>query len=260
MSGTIPAASTPRILTFDLETAPAHVLVFGQYKQNISNVQVIQPDRVISFSAKWHDRRKVIFRSEYHHSRDDMLTTFWTLMDSADIAVHFNGSTFDMPWMRRETALAGLGPWSPVQEVDLLRVVRGRFKFMSNKLENVAKQFGVGEKLPNGGFQLWRDIEVGTAAEKQKAWSLMRRYNIQDTLVEEALYDRLLPWIPSHPHMGLYADDGTNCCARCGGQDLVKRGFAYTGLGKFQQYRCGACGSWSRGGRALARVDVRGVA
>lgn len=249
-------SGTPKILTLDIETAPATALVFGQYKQNIGNIQVVKPDRVIAFAAKWHGDKRVMFYSEYHDGRDAMIGAFNDLLNTADIVVHFNGGTFDMPWIRREIALAGLTPFSPVQEVDLLRVVRKQFRFMSNKLENIAKVFGVGLKMETGGFQLWRDIEVGSEEEQAKAWAKMRKYNKQDVVVTEALYDRLLPWIDGHPNVNVYVDDESGC-PNCQQHNLRREGYAYTKLGKYPRFQCRDCGKWSRGKKSLVLADQR---
>jgi DNA-directed RNA polymerase subunit RPC12/RpoP len=167
-----------------------------------------------------------------------------------------------MPWIRREIALAGLSIPSPVREVDLLRVIRKQFRFMSNKLENVVKMFGLPHKMETGGFGLWRDIEVGSAAEKQAAWNKMRDYCINDTAIEESLYDYLLPWIPGHPHVGLWredADDLDDVCQNCGSKNLVREGYYYSPLGKYPRFHCRNCGKWGKSRRSVRFEAVRGV-
>ena len=90
------------------------------------------------------------------------------------------------------------------------------------------------------------------------AWLLMRKYNKGDVDITDKVYTRFLPWIGSHPHVGLYAvDPELNRCGRCGGK-VTRQGYAYTGVGKFQRYKCiGDCGSWSRGKNRVAGVDIR---
>ncbi len=36
------------------------------------------------------------------------------------------------------------------------------------------------------------------------AWKVMEKYNKQDVLLLEKVYDRLLPWIKSHPNHHLF--------------------------------------------------------
>jgi len=253
-----PVAATgglPKTLTLDIETSPILAYTWGLFDQNISIGQIVEPTRMLSWAAKWHGSKRVLFASEFHDGHDAMVRQIHALLDEADIVVHFNGSTFDMPHLRREFALLDLPPYSPVQEVDLLKVARSRFRFPSNKLDYLAGQFDLGGKLHHTGFQLWRDCLAGD----EKAWNLMRRYNKRDVVITEQLYDRLRPYMKTHPHMGLFSGE-VDCCSRCGSVDLEKRGFAYTGVSAFQQFRCRACGSWSRGSKSTARVDSRGVA
>lgn len=251
--------SKPKVLTLDIETSPATALVFGQRRQEISNIQIIKPDRILGVGAKWTHEDNVQWRSEYHHGRNVMIPWIRDLLNQADIVVHFNGSTFDMPWLRREIAEDGLTPYSPVQEVDLLTVVRKQFRYTSNKLENMVRVFGAGLKMNNGGFQLWRDIEIGDEDTQRKAWAIMRRYCKQDVKIEEELYFRLLPYIPNHPHVGLYSDDpaGEEVCTNCGSNNLRLEGYAYTKVSRYQRYQCRECGKWGRGKRALAIVEGR---
>lgn len=253
---------SPRVLTVDIETAPATALVFGQRRQDISNIQIIKPDRILGIGAKWAHEDKVEWRSEYHHGAEVMIPWIRDRLSEADVVVHFNGSTFDMPWIRRAVAEQGLAPHSPVQEVDLLRVVRKQFRFQSNKLENMVRVFGTGLKMETGGFQLWRDIEIGDDDAKRLAWNKMRRYCKQDVLIEEQLYFRLRTYIPNHPHMGLWATDPTaeDLCDVCASNNLRNEGFAYTKVGKYQRFQCRDCGKWGRGKRALLIVEGRGVA
>ena len=95
-------------------------------------------------------------------------------------------------------------------------------------------------------------------AGKEKAWNLMRKYNKQDVVITEKLYDKLLPWIPNHPNKGLH-DDIDDACPNCAGTDLRREGFAYTSLGKYQQYQCRDCGKWLRSGKRLNGTDLRGI-
>lgn len=246
--------STPKILTLDLETSPLLVYTWGLWQQNVAINQIVDPTRVISWAAKWHDKAQVLFGSEHHHGAEEMIQRIYNLVDEADVVVHFNGGTFDMPHLRREFSIRGFAPYSPAQEIDLLKVVKNRFRFPSNKLDYVSRQFGLGGKVSHTGFDLWKKCLQGD----DQAWSLMRKYNKGDVIVTEQLYDKLRPFIKNHPHMGLYSHE--DCCQSCGGTDLERRGYAYTPTAVFQRYRCRACGLWSRSGKSVDRVDARGVA
>jgi rRNA maturation protein Nop10 len=247
-------STDPKILTLDIETSPSVAHVWGLFKQTVSLSQLQEATKLISFAAKWRGQKPVLFYSDFHDGHEVMVQRAHDLIDQADVVVHFNGKTFDMPHLRREFIMAELPPPSPVKEVDLLQVVKANFRFVSNKLQHVSTQLGLAGKVSHTGHDLW----VRCMAGDPKAWALMRKYNKGDVVLTEQVYDRLLPWIGSHPHVGLYVMEGDRC-QRCGSDQLIKRGQAYTPLGVFQQYRCEECKSWSRGGKRLAGVDIRGV-
>lgn len=252
----------PRILTLDIETSPNVAHVWGLFKQTVSLNQLIESTEVISFAAKWHDSDEVIFYSIYDFEKKQitskakqrMLRAAHALIDVADIVIHYNGKSFDMPHLRREFWRYEMPPPSPVKEVDLLQAVRSQFRMTSNKLQYVSTYVGLEGKVETGGHELW----LGCMAGDYDSWLLMREYNKWDVVQTELLYDRMLPWIPGHPHMGLYEDE-VHACQRCGSTNLTKQGFAYTLTGKYQQYRCGKCKSWSRGKKNLMMVDERGI-
>ena len=262
-----------KLLTLDIETAPALGDVWSLWNVNVGLSQLRQVSTVICFAAKWHDSTKVEYFSDFHHGHEDMVAAAYDLLGDADAVQHYNGTRFDLPHLRREFLLAGMPPHKPVQEIDLMKVVKAKFRFMSNKLDHVAQQLGIGSKVSHAGHSLWVRCMAGTAelakpeaqrnqvilADAAKAWAQMKRYNIGDVRLTEELGDRLKPWIHNYPHAGLHTGQ-ESCCNRCASVDLERRGYAYTPLGKFQQYRCNECGGWSRGKTTLARVNERGVA
>lgn len=248
--------SKPRILTWDIENSPASGWFWGStYNTNI--VEVIQPSRVMSFAAKWRGEKTVQYFSDHHDGHDVMIEKAWELLDEADALISYNGKQHDTPHISTEILLANDGvPPSPFREIDLYRVTKRRFKFQRNRLDFVSQELGIGEKVKHEGFGLWLKCMAGDEA----AWRRFRAYNIEDVNLTERYYERLLPWIPPsmHPHFGLFAGD-VDACSKCGGHDLQRRGYARTTLATYQRFQCNACGSWSRGKKAEATVDMRGV-
>lgn len=245
-----------KVLTIDIETAPNLGYFWSLWKQNIGINQIAQPGEVIAFAAKWYGDRKIIFHSTYHDSKERMLEVAHRLLDEADVIVHYNGTSFDMPWLRTEFILAGMQPPSPWVDVDLLRIVQRQFRFPSNKLAYVTDQLGLSGKLETGGFELWRDCMTGEEDVKRRAWAKMRAYNKRDVRTTEELLEVVRPWAKAFPLPALYADSSVDRC-RCGSENLERRGFTYTNLSKFPRFRCRDCGAWGRSGKAVARVDVR---
>lgn len=249
--------ASPKILTLDIETSPNIVYRWGLYDQSpVSIEQIIEPQRVICWAAKWHDRSRVEFASEFHDGHEFMVGRARELMSEADIVVHYNGKRFDMPHLRTEFLLAELMPSAPVQEIDLYQVVKSRFRFPSNKLDYVARRLGVGGKVSHAGQALW----TGCLAGDPKSWASMKRYNLNDVVIEEQVYDRVRPWITNHPNMALFIDGDDPTCPNCGLHELTKQGVRRTATTVYQRYQCNHCGAWSRGGKSLDRVDLRPAA
>jgi DNA-directed RNA polymerase subunit RPC12/RpoP len=96
-------------------------------------------------------------------------------------------------------------------------------------------------------------------AGNEKAWKMMEKYNRQDVVLLERLYDRLKPWIRNHPNHS--AHSGEPCCTNCGSENFVRNGWAFTQLLKYPRYRCNDCGKYFRGNKtASLRRSERFVA
>ena len=248
-------SGTPRILTLDIETSPALGDIWALWDQNVSLSQLREVTAVISFAAKWLGESKVEFRSDYHDGHEAMIRRAYELFNEADIVVHYNGSSFDVPHLNREFILQGLGPYSPVLEIDLLKVVKSRFKFMSNKLAHVTEQLGLTGKLSHSGHELW----VQCLAGDEKAWRTMKAYNCQDVVTTEELYEKLRPWIKNHPHMGLWSGEAESC-SNCQSADIQWRGVSRTTQGVYPRFQCKQCGKWGKSTKSIERVTTRGIA
>lgn len=243
-----------RILTVDIENRPNLAYTWGLFDQNVGLTQLVEPAETISWAAKWHGEKKVHFASTYHDGKESMLVQIHNMLSEADIVVGYNSKRFDMPHLNREFILDGMDPPAPYAQVDLLHVVRRQFKFTSNKLDYVAQALNLGAKTSHSGFQLWVDCMAG----KDKAWNLMKKYNKQDVVITEKLYDKLMPWIYNHPHAGLFTQ-GEDSCPNCGSNDLSPQGKAYTSVSVFQRYKCNDCAKWSRSNKRISAVNQRGV-
>lgn len=248
--------SAPKILTIDIETSPNLAYVWGLWDQNVGLSQIVETGEVMCFSAKWYGQREVIHFSNHEHGHETMINAAWELLNDAEVVTHYNGKNFDIKWLYREFVLAGLAPPSPHKDIDLLSVVKSRFKFASNKLDHVAQELGLGKKTAHSGFDLW----VKCMADDPKAWALMKRYCSNDVVLTEKLYDRLRPWIKGHPHIGFYADSDQLTCDKCGSTDLHRDGTYTAHVIKYVRYRCGNCSGWVRGGMHSRQAVTRGVA
>ena len=241
-----------KILHLDIESSPNTAHVWGLWQQNVSINQLMESSYVLCYAAKWEGEEDLFFDSVHQSKPKAMLKGIHGLLDSADAVVHYNGTKFDIPTLNKEFILHGFNPPSPYKQVDLLRVVRSNFRFPSNKLDYVAQRLGLVSKHEHEGHALWVKCMNGD----KDTWKRMEEYNIQDVVLLESLYHKLLPWIKTHPNRNLFTDDVV--CPTCGSNHLQKRGTAISTTGTYQRYQCKGCGSWSQGTKSTKKtVEVK---
>lgn len=243
-----------KTLYIDIETSPNVADVWALAHGYISINQLKESSRMLCFAAKWKDEKKPLFFSEWDDGTFDMVWAAKELLNEADVVVHYNGHSFDVPIIRQEMADLNLSPFSPFQEIDLLKIVRRQFRYPSNKLQYVAGRLLGESKVAHEGHSLWTKVLNGD----KDAQTRFRKYCIKDTLLLEPLHDFLIPWAPTLPNQSLYSE-GAFTCPKCAGGPLVKEGFSYTQLGKYQRYSCSDCGGWSTDTRRVLGTQVKGV-
>lgn len=246
--------SEPKILLLDIESRPFTALVWSIWNVNISPKQLLDTAGILCWSAKWLGKKEIMFDSVHASKPINMLKGVHKLIDEADAVISYNGKRFDIPMLHREFLVYGLTPPAPHKDIDLLPVMRKKFKFVSNKLDYVCEVLGIGGKTPHTGMQLWQDCMNGDP----KAWKLMEKYNKNDVVIMEKLYNKVLPWIPQNLNRNLYSVE--EVCPSCGGNHLQRRGTAVSTVGTYQRYQCRDCGSWSQGTKAIKpSVKIKGT-
>jgi len=242
-----------RVLTLDIETMYADVAgTFGQWQQNFPINKIISPVRVIAVAAKWLGEPAVVY-TEWGHGQEGMLRATHDLITEADVIVTYNGDNFDTRHLQWEFARLGWARPRPFKSIDLLKVVRRNFRPMSNKLDFVAQQLGVGSKVHHEGIDLWTKVSRGD----ERARAKMVRYAKGDVNLTEKLYLRLLPWLPAGVNLPLIAGNDSGCPV-CGSPKLKSRGeSAFTALTEYALYQCAGCGSWVRSNVVRNRTTRR---
>lgn len=249
-SKNIQTHNLPKILIFDIETSPSISYTFGRFNYNIMFDQVEQEPIMLTWSAKWLYSSDILSDSitpkEVLEANDKrIVTSLWELMDKADIVIAHYGDRFDIPMLNTRAILNGLPPYNTLRSIDTKKVASKTFKFPSNKLDALAKYFGLRGKIDTD-FQLWIKCLKGDV----KAIKEMQTYNNQDVFLLEEVYLELRPYIKSHPNISVYMDTNTKVCSSCGSTNLKETDrYQYTNTGKYKIYRC-ECGAESRGRRS----------
>lgn len=237
-----------KLLFLDIETKATVISSFGLYNINAGINQIIKHGTVICWAAKWHDDKNIIFDSDWTSSHKKMIKNMWKLLDEADIVCTYNGYAFDMKELSRQFLLLNMPPPSPYKQLDLYKVIKKNFRFISNKLDNVSQELGIGSKIKHTGMDLWNEVEAKDPAARK----LMQKYNEQDTLLLEKLYNKLLPWLSGFINHNEYTE--LSVCPTCGSNNLHKRGFQKSNTQTWQRYRCMDCHSWSRSSKSIKNL------
>lgn len=234
-----------KILLIDIETAPMLAMVWGTRKQYINHEWIVENGYILCWSAKWLDSDEMLFRKFQPGKPKAMLEAIHSLLDEAQVVVHYNGKKFDVPTLNREFLLHKLPPPSPYKQVDCLQTFWDTFAFPVNKLDYIAQILGVGKKIEKEGPQFWKDCMADIPA----AWKKMEEYNRHDVTLLEGVYKRILPWIKKHPNRS--ALTGLPVCPACGSFDYNPDGIYTANQLSYEQYKCGGCGVHFRGTKSI---------
>jgi hypothetical protein len=246
-----PAIAAPKILLWDIETAPILAYCWGTWDQTIPTKMIERDWYMLTWAAKWLGSREIITSSlpdypdyykKHPHCDYQIVLELHELLSSADIIVAHNGDRFDIRKTNARFAYHGMGPPDPSKTVDTLKVARKHFKFTSNRLADLGEHLDLGTKMDTGGFELWR----GCMSGDQRSWDKMVRYNKRDVRLLEDVYLELRPWTKTHPNMGVYIDDENRVCPKCGCSDVVWRGYNYTQVGAYRKFKCLSCLGWGQ--------------
>ena len=166
-------------------------------------------------------------------------------VQEADFIVGHNGDAFDLKKLNARVIFHGLPALPPIRTVDTLKEARKIAKFSSNRLDYLAGHLVDGGKMSTS-YSLWLKIMHGD----EKALRYMLKYNKKDVVELEAVYNRLLPYMKSHPNVNLGpARDVEGLileCPKCGSTHVQRRGTAKTQTRSYARYQCQGCGSWSK--------------
>jgi hypothetical protein len=247
-----------RVLLYDLETSPIIAAVWGLYDQNIQYDSILQEWFIICASWKWLDEKQIKTASildnpklwvEDHTNDYPVVKALYDAISQADVIVAHNNNGFDWKKFMARVVYHKLPPIPSPLMVDTLKEAR-RFKFTSNKLDDLSTHLGLDRKieLKKG---LWLKASQGDA----KSIKELARYNKGDIPPLEDLYLRLRPYMTSHPNWNLHSNKP--CCPKCGGTNYQSRGVQRYGVSMFQRYRCNDCGTWFREKHSLKRARFR---
>jgi len=228
----------PKMLIFDIETAPIMAYTYGLWNQNISTGYILKDWYVLSFAAKWAGEKKVYYFDVRNNGEDDkeVCREAWKLLDQADILIGHNSDKFDIKKLNTRFLFHDMPPVGKKKTIDTLKIAKKYFKITSNKLDYIASFLGLEGKKVSKKFsqqEMWKECCKGN----HEAFKENEKYNIQDIVVTENVFNKLKTWDES---INIQAYTQRVACI-CGNESFKKEGFSYTKTGAFQRYRCTKC-------------------
>jgi DNA polymerase elongation subunit (family B) len=235
--------SQSKALVFDIETFPILAYVWELKDQNIGLNQIHTDWSIAAWGAKWLGTQTVVYQDRQHYSEKKLLKGIWQLLDEADIVITQNGKSFDSRRLNARFIHYGMNPPSPYKHIDTYLLIKSAAAFTSNKLEYLTDKLNKKyKKLSHGtfpGMLLWKEC----LKNNPKAWKEMRRYNINDVLSTEELYNHVKAWGPKNMPRLFTA---LSKCPVCG-EKAIKKGRELVGKTFVQRVQCRSvdCGKWS---------------
>ena len=219
-----------KILFIDIETSAVVGEAWGKYEQNL--LHIIEDWKLLSCAYKWHKKGKIecLALPDFKNEKA-LVVAVWKLLCEADIVVAHYGDKFDIKKLNAKFLEYNLGPPTPFKTVDTKKEATRRFKFTGNSLNDLARLFGLPEKINTGGYSLWRGCKEGNPA----SWKKMIGYNKHDVLLLWKIYEFMLGWMDKHP------PTRPNACPKCGSKRLKSNGWKHTKVNSYRRFRCLGC-------------------
>lgn len=235
ISSTTKGESGPRILVYDIETAPILAHVWKMWDNNIGLNQIDTDWYILSVAAKWLGEDDVFYWDQQGITpmEDDtyLLSKLWSLLNEADIVIGQNVKRFDTKKVNARFILNGFPKPSTYRQIDTMVIAKEQFGFTSNKLEYMTDKLCPEHKKSKHqafpGHTLWAECLKGNPA----AWAEMKAYNTDDIISTEALYNVLSSWDSKLPNLDVYVDEVLDM------SEWVEDGYTYTNLAKYKRYR-----------------------
>jgi hypothetical protein len=251
----------PKILFFDIESAPVKAWVWNCGKQYVGHKQLVKEHNqygIICIAYAWNDDKpaKVLDWGYDEQDTGRLVKEFDEIIQQADHVIGKNSDRFDNKMInaaRMFAGLPGIPSWTKYTD-DLEKQMRKHFRMPSQSLDYISNQLGYGGKI-RMEFQDWIDI-VEKTPEGPKAFKKMLKYNKKDVEDTRSLWYYLSSHFEPKFSMANYMNDRI-CCRHedCGSRNVKKNGIRWSGQVRYQEYFCNNCGRYA--GRTSLAVSGR---
>jgi len=237
-----------KLLIYDIETSAISAYVWKIWQTDV--VRIIEDWDIICFAYKWYGEKKVYFVAQWDFKdfkpgvRNDysVVAELHRLFSEADVVIAHNGNSFDQKKAQARMLIHHMPPPLPYKQIDTKLEIKKVGAHTSNSLVHLAKSLDLDPKDDAGGFDTW----INSMNGDKKAQRHFKKYNLQDVLTLEQLYESVRPWIKNHPAMNVMLGR-PDACPKCGENTMIKSmKYQATSGNRYQYYRCKNCQGMSK--------------
>jgi len=246
----------PLILTADIETFPAKVLMYGNTYEPVI-VKILSFQSILSFAYKLGDGKTQYIglntiKGYKPGDLDDkkLMVEISKIVNSADYFCGQNSDDFDIKIIKERIMFHKLPPLRPnISTLDTKKLYKQVSKLPNNKLNTISQFNGIGEKTKHSGTDLFIDCGMGD----EKAWKVNEKYNKNDVDITYADLQCVLPYVKLTTPQSVFSEDIQCHNPLCLSHNIIKAKPRRVLNGWKQQYQCKDCNSYTQGKQLLDR-------
>jgi hypothetical protein len=248
----------PVILTADIETYPAEVLMYGNTWEPVI-VKIVRFQSILSFAYKLGDgKTKYIglntIKGYKPGDLDDkkLIIEISKIINESDSFCGQNSDDFDIKIIKERIMFHNLPPLRPdLILLDTKKLYKQVSKLPNNKLNTQSQFNGIGEKTKHSGTDLFIDCGAGD----MKAWRINEKYNKHDVDLTYANLMKVLPYVKLSRPQSAFSEDIQCSNPLCLSHNLIKAKRRRVVNGWKQQYQCKLCGRYTQGKQLIKELD-----
>ena len=233
----------PKILFYDIETAPLQAYVWSLGKQVVRHGQLVEGHSrygIICITYCFNDGKKAKAIDWGYEEQDTkrVVEEFDKIVREydPDVIIGKNSDRFDNKHLNTVRMYYDLEPFPEFMDMtdDLEKQMRKYFYLPSNTLDYFSAEHELGGKIKMG-FQDWIDI-VERGENGEKALAKMIKYGKKDIEDTRALWDMCKRHFK--PKYNAATAQFGQACASCGSKDITKNGTRIKGKTRHQRFYC----------------------
>lgn len=214
----------PKLTLYDLEVSPCLGFFYPPtYQTNILRTEKYQVLMSFSYAEFTEGKLKIKnvrlddFPARFKNDRwddTDVVLALHRVLSDTDHKIAYNGVGFDDRMSNTFFIKHGLEPIPETKTIDPLKVIRRKFKFASNRMDEIAKELDMQGKTDITVGSLWYKYMMGSDKDAKKAGKLLKKYNDQDIVALRDNYLKFRPYMTDHPNLNVYNEK--QGCPNCG--------------------------------------------